>query len=132
MYFINSPAPGFLVQAVNILCDNAVEFSLFFHFRKFNMGPVGKTVPCVHLLPVKLKEHLGLMVQAAAAQQILRFIAVKPHIMLVVQAVLAPEIGDPALSRYACAAKKRNVLRTFNDLVKRLVLLFSCERAQIG
>ena len=122
VYFIDSPAPCFLMQTVNILRDNTVEFSLFFHFRKLYMGPVGKTMPCVHLLAVKLKENLGFMIQAHTAEQVFRLIAVKPHVMLIIQAVLAPEIRDPALSRYSCAAKKRDVLRVLNDLVQCLIL----------
>ena len=131
MHFIDDLTARFLVQAVNILCDNAVELALCFHFRKLYVGPVGMAVPCVHLLPVELKKDLGLMVQAAAAEQVFRLVAVKAHVMLVVEAVLTSEIGDAALRRYACAAKKRDVLRTVDDLAQRLIFFLSLERAQI-
>ena len=48
--------------------------------------------------------------KAIDAQEIFRTVSVELYVMLVIKAVLAPEIRDPALSRHACSAKENNVI----------------------
>ena len=106
MDLIHDLAARLLMKPVDILCDDAVEFALLLHLRQLYMRSVGLAVPCVHLLPVELEEDLGLVIETAAAQKVLGLIPVKPHIMLVVQPVLAPEIGNAALRGYAGTSEK--------------------------
>ena len=110
MYLIDHLAAGQLMQSVYVLGDDAVKLSLCLHLGQFVMGLVGLNAARVHFLAVELVEHLGLALQAGIAQQIFGLIGVKPHIVLVVEAVLAAEIRDSALCRNAGTAEKDDML----------------------
>ena len=97
MDLMHADAACLLVQSVDVLGDNGLKFARFFHFCKRVVRDVWLYVVRVKLLPVVFKEYFLVVVQAVMAQKIFGLVRVKFNIMLVVKAVLAPEIRYAAV-----------------------------------
>ena len=68
VYLLNVPAPGFLMEPVNILCDDPVQFSLLFHLCKLQMRCIRLSISAIKITAEVVKENFWLLVQAVAAQ----------------------------------------------------------------
>ena len=120
------------MQSVDVLRNNTVQFSLLFHLGQFIMCPVGHDAAGIHFLTIELIKNLGFMFKAGMAQKIFRLIGVEADIVLIVQAVLAPEIRDSALCGDTCAAKKRDVIRGGDHLIEGLIFFLPFQTYQVG
>ena len=92
-------APGGLVQPVDVLRHHGAELALLLELRKAQMRAVGPDALDHELFPVEAVVLLRVALEKAAAQDRLRRIAP----LLVIQAVHAPEIGDPQDNLLFCA-----------------------------
>ena len=108
--FLDILAAGSLMEAVDILRDYAVEFPRLLHLSKLIVGPVRLNACGIELLSVELIEDIRVIDKAVDAQEIFRTVSVELDVMLVIKAVFAPEIRDPALSRHACSAEENNMI----------------------
>ena len=113
-----------LVKAIDILRDNAVEFSCLLHLSELIVSPVRFNTCSIEFLSVELIEHIRVIDKTVDTQEILRAIPVELYIMLVIKAVLTSEIRDAALSRYAGTSEKDNVVAFLYDTVQFSYIFF--------
>ena len=116
MEFIDFPASGCLVEAVDILGDDSVQLAHFLQAGQHPVGRVGLGVGEEHLIVVEAVKLLGVFAVKAVAQNGFRRII----ILLVVQPVHTAEIRNAALGGDAGAAKKDDVIIFFDDLDKAI------------
>ena len=84
--------PGHGVQAVHVLGDDRQQLTFFFPLGQLVMGRVGPGVHRHELVPIELKEFLGMVFIKGVAQHGFRGI----FELHAVQAVLAAEVFDSA------------------------------------
>lgn len=111
MDFLHIAAAGLLMQAVNVLRYNAVQFSLHFHGGKAAVCIVRFRFSGIQVLPIVGEERFRILLQALPAEVILRGASVLSGIFSAVKAVPAAEIRDSAFRGNAGTAQKDRVFR---------------------
>ena len=108
MQFVDRLGTCFLVQTVDILCNNCLQFAKLFQFGQCFMRCVRLCICADDSRLVKILKCLRSAHKERMRKDGLRRTAVLVH--GIVDAVFAPEIGDPALGGYTRAAEKYNVI----------------------
>ena len=111
------PAPGRLMQPVDILGYDPGHLSFFFPFSQFQMSPVGCCLQGKHLVPVKPEKVFRFSHKKGVGEHLLRRIIV----FLIVQAVHAAEVRNPALGGNARASEKNDIFSLVHPLLQKIV-----------
>ena len=117
---------GALVQAVDVLGDDARQFPGFFELGQLVVGPVGLYAAGLELLAVEFEEHVGVALEAVDGEQVFRLVLLELHVAHVVEAVLGAEIRDAAFGGHAGTAEEHGLIRLVYDLVEFVVHFLSC------
>ena len=103
-------AARLLVQAVDVLRDDGAQLARAFQLCQLLVRGVGLGLERQHLFAIKAVEILGVLIEKRMAEDRLGRV-VK---FLVVQAVHAAEVRDPALGTHAGAAEEHDVVTFCN------------------
>ena len=115
MQLEHAPAARLLVQPVDVLRHDGGQMPLLLEPRQHAMRNVRLEAEREHFFAVKFEKFLRPPVKKAAADDRLGGIVE----FLMIQAVHAAEIRDPALGGDACAAEKDGAVRLLNPAFQR-------------
>ena len=121
--FLDITASRSLMKAVYVLGNNTVEFACLLHLSELIVCPVRFDPMGIEFLSVKLIEDFRTVFKAVDAQKVFGAVSVKLDVMLVIKAVLGPEVRDAALRGYPRASEENDVLALFYDLIQSRVII---------
>ena len=111
------------MQAVDVLSNHAFQFSCALKLCQFVMSGIGLCFAGIQVFSIIGKEDFRLFMQAVITQQVFRFVSGEALFSLAIKAVIAAEVRDAALGRYAGAAKEGDMTAVSQNLPERVEFL---------
>ena len=103
---------GFLMQSVNVLCNNCFQLTDLLQFRQCLMGFIRFCLSVKHGWLVKIIENLRLSHKKCMRKNLFRWTAV--FVNGIIDTCLTSEIRNTAFCRYPCTTEKYNIIRCLN------------------
>ena len=116
------PAACLLMQAVDILGDDSLQFSLGLQLCQLVVGRVGLGIGTQELAAVKTEEFLRVLLVKGVAEDGLRWVVV----LLMIQPVYAAEIRDSGFRADTGATEKDDVVGPIHHFLQFADLFLHC------
>ena len=113
MQLQNFFASRFLMQTVNILCDDCRQFALLFQTSKSQMSRIWFCIRVNHFIKVEIVKLLRIAHKEGMTQHDFRRETI---FFLLIDPFVTAEIGDIGLSADTCPTKEHDPLAVFDDL----------------